>query len=146
MSLQGHTNIKLLTDSILNNNPLSLKLSDKESMLDKIIFILLFPLIAILWICMNWFDVRKPDKKNFFVINYILSVIFMGVLAYLAMWWGTITRLTLALAPEIMGLTIFAIGFSLTIFYLIIKAAKYGCGDLILSMTNSINIFNMTIG
>ena len=146
MSLQGHTNIKLLTDSILNNDPLSLKLSDKESMLDKIIFVLLFPLIAILWICMNWFDVRKPNKKNFFVINYILSVIFMGALAYLAMWWGTITRFTLALAPEIMGLTIFAIGFSLTIFYLIIKAAKYGCGDLILSMTNSINIFNMTIG
>ena len=144
--MQGHTNIKLLTDSILNNDPLSLKLSDKESMLDKIIFVLLFPLIAILWICMNWFDVRKPDKKIFFVINYILSVIFMGALAYLAMWWGTITRLTLALAPEIMGLTIFAIGFSLTIFYLIIKAAKYGCADLILSMTNSINIFNMTIG
>ena len=115
-------------------------------MLDKIIFVLLFPLIAILWICMNWFDVRKPGKKNYFVINYILSVIFMGALAYLAMWWGTITRLTLALAPEIMGLTFFAIGLSLPIFYLIIKAAKYGCGDLILSMTNSINIFNMTIG
>ena len=145
-SLQGHRNIKLLTDSILNKDPLSLKLSDKESMLDKIIFVLLFPLIAILWICMNWFDVRKPGKKNFFVINYILSVIFMGALAYLAMWWGTITRLTLALAPEIMGLTVFAIGFSSSIFYFIIKAAKYGCGDLILSMTNSINIFNMTIG
>ena len=144
--MQGHTNIKLLTDSILNNDPLSLKLSDKESMLDKIIFVLLFPLIAILWICMNWFDVRKPGKKNFFVINYILSVIFMGVLAYLAMWWGTITRLTLALAPEIIGLTVFAIGFSSSVFYFIIKAAKYGCGDLILSMTNSINVFNMTIG
>ena len=131
LSLQGHTNIELLTDSILNNDPLSLKLSDKESMLDKIIFVLLFPLIAILWICMNWFDVRKPGKKNYFVINYILSVIFMGVLAYLAMWWGTITRLTLALAPEIMGLTVLAIGFSSSIFYLIIKAATYGCGDLI---------------
>ena len=115
-------------------------------MSEKIIFILLFPLIAILWTCMNWFDVRKPGKKNFFVINYILSVIFMGALAYLAMWWGTITRLTLALAPEIIGLTVFAIGFSSSVFYLIIKAAKYGCGTMIFSMTSGINIFNMTIG
>ena len=144
--MQGHTNIKLLTDSILNNDPLSLKLSDKETMLDKIIFILWFPIIAILWICMNWFDVRKPGKKNFFVINYILSVIFICALAYLAVWWGTITGSTLALPPEIMGLTVFAIGFSLPIFYLIIKAARYGCGDLIFSMTSGINIFNMTIG
>ena len=146
LSLQGHTNIKLLTDSILNNEPISLKLSDKESMLDKIIFVLLFPLIAILWICMNWFDVRKPSKKNLFIINYILSIIFMGALAYLAVWWGTITGSTLALSPEIMGLTFFAIGFSLPIFYLIIKASKYGCGTMIFSMTSGINIFNMTIG
>ena len=115
-------------------------------MSEKIIFILLFPLIAILWICMNWFDVRKPRKKNLFIINYILSIIFMGALAYLAVWWGTITGSTLALSPEIMGLTFFAIGFSLPIFYLIIKAAKYGCGTMIFSMTSGINIFNMTIG
>ena len=70
----------------------------------------------------------------------------MGALAYLAVWWGTITGSTLALSSEIMGLTFFAIGFSLPIFYLISKAAKYGCGTMIFSMTCGINIFNMTIG
>ena len=95
---------------------------------------------------MSWFDVRKPDKKKYFIINYIFSGLFMGALAFLVVWWATITGQTFGIPPEIMGLTIMAFGTSFPIFYLIIKAAKYGCGNLILSMTSGINIFNITIG
>ena len=144
--MQGPTNIQTLTDAILNNQPLSLKISDKKSTLEKIAFILFFPLIAILWICMSWFDVRKPDKKKYFIINYIFSALFMGALAFLVVWWATITGQTFGIPPEIMGLTITAFGISFPIFYLINKAAKFGCGNLILSMTSGINIFNITIG
>ena len=135
-----------MTDVVLNNQPLSLKISDKKCMTEKIVFILLFPLIAILWLCMSWFDVRKPNKKKYFVINYIFSCLFMGILAYLVVWWASIIGIAFNIPPEIMGLTITAFGISFPIFYLINKAAKFGCGNLILSMTSGINIFNITIG
>ena len=88
---QGPTNIQSLTDSILNESPLSLKLSEKNSTSEKICFVIWFPLIAISWLLMNWFDVRKPGKMNYFIINYILVNVLMSVLAYLFGWWGSVT-------------------------------------------------------
>ena len=70
----------------------------------------------------------------------------MGILAYLVVWWASIIGIAFNIPPEIMGLTITAFGISLPVFYLINKAAKFGCGNLILSMTSGINIFNITIG
>ena len=40
---------------------------------------------------MNWFDVRKPGKMNYFIINYILVNVLMSVLAYFFGWWGSVT-------------------------------------------------------
>jgi len=142
---QELTNIKSFTNTVLNENPLTLKLSDKKSLKEKIIFIIWFPLIAILWLPMNWLDVRKQEKRNLFAINYILSIIFMGCLAYLIVWWITIFGNVVGLKAMVTGITIFAITFNIPILYFIVKAAKHGCGDLILSMTSGINIFNMTI-
>ena len=95
---------------------------------------------------MSWFDVRKPNKKKYFIINYIFSALFMGALAYLVVWWASIIGQAFSMKPEFTGLTIVAFGISFPIFHLIIKAAKCGCGNLILSMTSGINIFNITIG
>ena len=58
----------------------------------------------------------------------------------------TIFGNVVGLPAEITGLTFFAFAFNAPILYFIAKAAKHGCGDLILSMTSGINIFNMTIG
>ena len=88
---QEPTNIQSFTDSILNESPLSLKLSEKKSTSEKICFVIWFPLIAISWLLMNWFDVRKPGKMNYFIINYILVNVLMGLLAHLFGWWGSVT-------------------------------------------------------
>ena len=48
-------------------------------------------MIAISWLLMNWFDVRKPGKINYFIINYILVNVLIGSLAYLVSWWGSVT-------------------------------------------------------
>ena len=77
---QESTKIESFTNTILNEDPLTLKLNDKESMKEKILFILWFPLIAIFWLSMNWLDVRKKEKRNFFAINYIFSIIIMRFL------------------------------------------------------------------
>ena len=89
-NFQVATNIQSFTNSILDERPLSLKLSDKNSTTEKIVFVIWFPLIAIFWVLMNWFDVRKPGKMNYF-INYILVNVLMGLLAYLFGWWGSVT-------------------------------------------------------
>ena len=128
---QGPTKIQSFTDSILNDNPLSLKLSEKTSTSGKIGFIIWFPIIAISWLLMNWFDVRKPEKRNYFIINYILVHIIIGGLSYLAVWWGTVFGYTVGLPAEITGLIVFAFAFSVPIFYLIVKAAKNNCGELL---------------
>ena len=90
-NFQVGTNIQSFTNSILDERPLSLKLSDKNSTTEKIVFVIWFPLIAIFWVLMNWFDVRKPGKMNYFIINYILVNVLMGLLAYLFSWWGSVT-------------------------------------------------------
>ena len=95
---------------------------------------------------MNWFDVRKPGKRMFFAINYVLSIVLMGVMSYLIVWWLTIFGNVVGLPAEVTGLTVAAFAFNAPIFYLIVLCAKNSCGDLILSMTSGINIFNMTIG
>ena len=104
---QGPTNIQSLTDSILNESPLSLKLSEKNSTSEKICFVIWFPLIAISWLLMNWFDVRKPGKMNYFIINYILVNVLMSVLAYLFGWWGSVTGNVLGKGPFLYYVRVF---------------------------------------
>jgi len=97
------TNIQSFTDSILNESPLSLKLSDNNNTSEKIVFVIWFPLIAISWLLMNWFDVRKPGKMNYFIINYILVNVLMRLLAYLVVWWGTVAGIVLGKAIKSSG-------------------------------------------
>ena len=126
-----------------------MKLSDRKTTYtgyDKVFFVIWFPLIAIFWLLLNWFDVRKPGKRNYFAINYVLSIAIIRALFYLIVWWCVVIGDIFAVPPEVMGLTILAFAFNMPIFYLIIKCAQNSCGDLILSMTSGINIFNMTIG
>ena len=101
---QEPSNIQSFTDSILNESPLSLKLSEKNSTSEKICFVIWFPLIAISWLLMNWFDVRKPGKINYSIINYILAITLKGALAYFVVWWGTVTGYVLGKAMKSSGL------------------------------------------
>ena len=103
LNFQVATNIQSFTDSILNESPLSLKLSDKNNTSEKIVFVIWFPLIAISWLLMNWFDVRKPGKMNYFIINYILVNVLMRLLAYLVVWLGTVTGIVLGKAIKSSG-------------------------------------------
>ena len=53
---------------------------------------------------MNWFDVRKPGKINYSIINYILAITLKGALAYFVVWWGTVTGYVLGKAMKSSGL------------------------------------------
>ena len=61
-----------MAQDVLNDEPLSLSLPKN---VPKMVFhVLMLPIIVPLWLTINWFDVRKPEKRNFFILSYILSI------------------------------------------------------------------------
>ena len=136
--------MKECVNNILNGDPLQLKPSGSTS--KKIIHVLMLPIILPLWLTINWIDVRKPGRRKFFIFTYILSLVWIGIISYLLVWWTTTFGRVVALPAPITGLVFFGPIMATPCYIILGHAAKFGLGDLIFTFVNGLNIFTMTIG
>ncbi|OWF47736.1 sodium/potassium/calcium exchanger 2-like isoform X2 [Mizuhopecten yessoensis] len=121
-----------------------LDLSWPDNWKKRINYVIVAPIIYVLWITLP--DVRREEKKKWFMVTFFGSIFWIGGFSYLMVWWANTTGETIGLTPAVMGLTILAAGTSIPDLITSVIVAKKGFGDMAVSSSVGSNIFDITVG
>ncbi|XP_033108829.1 sodium/potassium/calcium exchanger 1-like [Anneissia japonica] len=121
-----------------------LDISWPDSTRRRITYVLLAPLVFPMWLTIP--DVRRPDKKKYFIVTFIVALLFIAVFSYLMVWWATVVGQTFGISDPVMGLTFIAAGTSIPDLITSVIVARKGLGDMAVSSSVGSNIFDVTIG
>merc|ERR1711962_1169062 len=91
-------------------------------------------------------DTKKPQWKNWFVITFLGSIIWIALYSYLMVWWATVAGKVIGIPDTVMGLTFLAAGTSVPDLITSVLVAKQGHGDMAVSSSIGSNIFDVTVG
>ncbi|GFQ64754.1 hypothetical protein TNCT_92981, partial [Trichonephila clavata] len=91
-----------------------------------------------------------PDSTNskcpkVFPLTFLLSIAWLGVLSYMAVWMVTVIGYTLSIPDSVSGLTILAVGASVPDLISSVLVAKSGQGNMAISNLVGSNNFDISI-
>ncbi|GFS90093.1 hypothetical protein NPIL_319501 [Nephila pilipes] len=110
----------------------------------RINYVLLAPIIYPLYFTLP--DTRKPEKRKYFYITFIGSILWIAVFSYLMVWWASLVGQTAGIPNEVMGLTFLAAGTSIPDLITSVLVARKGFGDMAVSSSVGSNIFDVSVG
>ncbi|XP_053741291.1 sodium/potassium/calcium exchanger 2-like [Synchiropus splendidus] len=110
----------------------------------QVIYLLLLPVSFPLWLTVP--DVHSQKSRKFFAATFLGSIIWITVFSYFLVWWSHTVGETFAIPPEIMALTVLALGTSVPDVVTSVIVARRGCGDMVVSGSVGNNIFNVAVG
>lgn len=84
--------------------------------------------------------------KRFFPVTFLGSILWIAAYSYLMVWWANMVGQTVAIPPEVMGLTFLAAGTSIPDLITSVIVARKGFGDMAVSSSVGSNIFDVTVG
>ncbi|XP_054713844.1 sodium/potassium/calcium exchanger 4-like [Uloborus diversus] len=104
---------------------------------------------AVMWPASLLFRITIPPIGNegnrcCFPLTFLMSVVWMGSLSYLAVWMVTIIGYTLLIPDSVAGLTILAAGASVPDLIATIIVAKNGLGNMAISNLLGSNTFDLS--
>ncbi|KAM4734666.1 LOW QUALITY PROTEIN: sodium/potassium/calcium exchanger 2-like [Anableps anableps] len=82
----GSCNEKRFVESKLLEGAQPLSLRWPDTWLEQAAYIILLPIILILWLTLP--NVHSQKTRKFFVLTYLVSIVWIGVFSYLVMWWA----------------------------------------------------------
>ncbi|XP_036910466.1 sodium/potassium/calcium exchanger 5 isoform X2 [Sturnira hondurensis] len=132
MSLHGLNQVSEDPPSIFNM---------PEADLKRVFWVLSLPIITILFLTTP--DCRRKFWKNYFVITFLMSALWISAFTYILVWMVTITGETLEIPDTIMGLTLLAAGTSIPDTIASVLVARKGKGDMAMSNIVGSNVFDM---
>ncbi|KAM4829842.1 sodium/potassium/calcium exchanger 5 isoform 1-T1 [Thomomys bottae] len=112
-----------------------------EADLKRIFWVLSLPIITLLFLTTP--DCRRKFWKNYFVITFFMSALWISAFTYILVWMVTITGATLAIPDTVMGLTLLAAGTSIPDTIASVLVARKGKGDMAMSNIVGSNVFDM---
>ncbi|XP_027982515.1 sodium/potassium/calcium exchanger 5 [Eumetopias jubatus] len=112
-----------------------------EADLKRIFWVLSLPIITLLFLTTP--DCRRKFWKNYFVITFFMSALWISAFTYILVWMVTITGETLEIPDTVMGLTLLAAGTSLPDTIASVLVARKGKGDMAMSNIVGSNVFDM---
>ncbi|XP_048383652.1 sodium/potassium/calcium exchanger 2-like isoform X3 [Stegostoma tigrinum] len=124
------------------DQPLSLAWPDTPR--KQVIYLIIIPVIFLLWITLP--DVRKKKSRKYFVFTFFGSITWIAGFSYLMVWWAHQVGETIGISEETMGLTILAAGTSIPDLITSVIVARKGLGDMAVSSSVGSNIFDITVG
>ena len=71
---------------------------------------------------------KKPQWKNWFVITFLGSIVWIAGYSYLMVWWATVAGKVIGIPDTVMGLTFLAAGTSVPDLITSVLVAKQGKG------------------
>ncbi|KAM5235260.1 sodium/potassium/calcium exchanger 5 [Ctenodactylus gundi] len=112
-----------------------------EADLKRIFWVLSLPITTLLFLTTP--DCRRKFWKNYFVITFFMSALWISAFTYILVWMVTITGETLEIPDTVMGLTLLAAGTSIPDTVASVLVARKGKGDMALSNIVGSNVFDM---
>ncbi|XP_004396578.1 PREDICTED: sodium/potassium/calcium exchanger 5 isoform X2 [Odobenus rosmarus divergens] len=112
-----------------------------EADLKRIFWVLSLPIITLLFLTTP--DCRRKFWKNYFVVTFFMSALWISAFTYILVWMVTITGETLEIPDTVMGLTLLAAGTSLPDTIASVLVARKGKGDMAMSNIVGSNVFDM---
>eukprot|EP01059_Diplonema_ambulator_P003005 TRINITY_DN12660_c0_g3_i1.p1 TRINITY_DN12660_c0_g3~~TRINITY_DN12660_c0_g3_i1.p1 ORF type:complete len:540 (+),score=153.03 TRINITY_DN12660_c0_g3_i1:30-1622(+) len=104
----------------------------------------LFPVNICLWLTVP--NCAREEKKKFFVLAFVLSIVWIAMYSYLMVWWAEVLGRALTIPIEVMGYTLLAAGTSVPDLITSVIVARLGRGDMAVSSSIGSNIFDITFG
>ncbi|XP_024423278.1 sodium/potassium/calcium exchanger 5 [Desmodus rotundus] len=112
-----------------------------EADLKRIFWVLSLPIITLLFLTTP--DCRRKFWKNYFVITFLMSALWISAFTYILVWMVTITGETLEIPDTVMGLTLLAAGTSTPDTIASVLVARKGKGDMAMSNIVGSNVFDV---
>ncbi|EZA55501.1 Sodium/potassium/calcium exchanger Nckx30C [Ooceraea biroi] len=141
---QGTTTTTTTTTTTAGTTAEALDMGWPSSPRKRLTYILVAPILFPLWLTLP--DTRTPRGKKFFPITFIGSIFWIAAYSYLMVWWANVAGDTVAIPPEVMGLTFLAAGTSIPDLITSVIVARKGYGDMAVSSSVGSNIFDVTVG
>ena len=118
----------------------------KETMSANVIYIVMSPITWTLGLTAGIKDVRIPGNGGWCFFQFFLSILWIGIYAYLLVDWVTTIGATVGIPEVVMGLTVLAAGTSVPDLLSSVVVARAGKGDMAVSSSIGSNIFDVTVG
>lgn len=109
-----------------------------------IVWVVSLPLMFPLWLTLP--DMENPEKKKWFPVTFIGSILWIAAYSYFMVWWATIFGRVVGISDAVMGLTVLAAGTSVPDLITSVLVAQQGHGDMAVSSSIGSNIFDVTVG
>eukprot|EP00998_Keelungia_sp_KM082_P005555 NODE_186_length_2388_cov_144.026979_g181_i0.p1 GENE.NODE_186_length_2388_cov_144.026979_g181_i0~~NODE_186_length_2388_cov_144.026979_g181_i0.p1 ORF type:complete len:725 (+),score=187.87 NODE_186_length_2388_cov_144.026979_g181_i0:94-2268(+) len=110
----------------------------------RIYFIVMWPLSILIYLTVP--HCKRPMFKKLFFLTFFLSIVWIGILSYLMVWWATIIGWTWGIPTPVMGVTILAAGTSVPDLMESLAVARRGLGDMAVSSSIGSNVFDLLMG
>ncbi|RWS27223.1 sodium/potassium/calcium exchanger Nckx30C-like protein, partial [Leptotrombidium deliense] len=133
-----------IDESMEDEKEAPLDVSWPKPFLKRVTYVMLAPIIMPLWITLP--DVRRPEKRHFYYLTFLGSIIWIAIFSYLMVWWANMVGDTFGIPSEVMGLTFLAAGTSIPDLITSVLVARKGLGDMAVSSSVGSNIFDVTVG
>ncbi|XP_037835835.1 sodium/potassium/calcium exchanger 5 [Kryptolebias marmoratus] len=112
-----------------------------ESDLKRILWVLSLPVIALLFITVP--DCRRRFWRQWFMVTFIMSAVWISAFTYVLVWMVTIVGETLGIPDTVMGLTLLAAGTSIPDTVASVMVAREGKADMAMANIVGSNVFDM---
>ncbi|KAK2919985.1 sodium/potassium/calcium exchanger 5 [Channa argus] len=112
-----------------------------ESDLKRILWVLSLPIITMLFLTIP--DCRRRFWKQWFIITFIMSAVWISAFTYVLVWMVTVVGETLLIPDTVMGLTLLAAGTSIPDTVSSVIVARAGKADMAMSNIVGSNVFDM---
>ena len=107
-------------------------------------YIITAPLMYALYYSMP--DVQKDEKQNKWPYTFVGSILWLGGMTYVMVWFAVVVGEALRIPDEVMGLTFLAAGTSVPDLLTSVIVARHGEADMAVSSSIGSNIFDILIG
>ncbi|KAL1523440.1 hypothetical protein AB1Y20_018380 [Prymnesium parvum] len=91
-------------------------------------------------------DCSKPHNKNRYLLTFMMSIVWIGVLSYFMVTWASKLGCLWHVHPAIMGVTVLAAGTSVPDAIGSLLVARDGQGDMAVSNAIGSNVFDILLG
>ncbi|XP_003471815.1 sodium/potassium/calcium exchanger 5 isoform X1 [Cavia porcellus] len=112
-----------------------------EADFKRICWVLSLPIITLLFLTIP--DCRRKFWKNYYMITFLMSALWISAFTYILVWMVTITGETLRVPDTVMGLTLLAAGTSIPDTVASVLVARRGRGDMAMANIVGSNVFDM---
>lgn len=118
----------------------------KETTSANVIYVIMAPITWTLGLTAGIKDVRIPGNGGWCFYQFFMSIVWIGLYAYVLVDWVTVIGATLGIPEVVMGLTVLAAGTSVPDLLSSVVVARAGKGDMAVSSSIGSNIFDITVG